>query len=405
VQGPFLRFNCKPHRKQTPGLDIPVRLLMRHSIQFEAAMRHAGYYTCDPWSDNKLVGEIEVAEITKTNLTKIQDYLNCKVLVISAGPSGNEMTTSTLDLATQISLFAYLFDIEELQRIAMHILWHCLITMRQEILYDVLQDKADGLAGDCPAKQLLKSIVKNKHGNATDLVEEPLDYTAFDLNSSSKRAARTLEEATSTWKSWAKISLPEDVIQELCRHGIDDLWRPGNRMGYLVEELKNKITRQAAEQQGNKRQEDPSSAISRGVQVVADVSDPEYWAWKRDLKLGDEKIQSPSGLDSWVDNPANLPKDALIAQHHKALARVEDDINNFKHKTCAKVERALNKNLHFQGYDEAIWQLALEEVYYENVRKGYAMTRMPQIIPAIRPDALERAQAQLLVWHPATGTE
>jgi hypothetical protein len=223
VKGPFLRFNCKPHRKQTPGLDLPVRLLMRHSIQFEAAMRHAGYYTPDPWSDSKLVGEIEVAEITKTNLTKIQDYLNGKVLVIGAGQSGNVMTMSTLDLATQISLFAYLFDIEELQHTAMHVLWHCLITMRQEIPYDILQDKADELAGDCSAKQLLKSIVKNKHGNATDLVEEPLDYNTFDLNSSSNRAARTLEDATSTSKSWAKISLQKmsfrscvDMIWTIC---------------------------------------------------------------------------------------------------------------------------------------------------------------------------------------------
>jgi hypothetical protein len=175
---------------------------------------------------------------------------------------------------------------------------------------------------------------------------------------------------------------------------MDDLWRSDNRMGYLVEELKNKITRQAAEQQSKKRQADPSSAISRGVQVVANVNDPEYWAWKRNLKLGDEKIQSPSGLDSWVDNPANVSKEALTAQHHKALAEVEDDIDNFKHETCAKVERALNKNLHFQGYDEAIWQVALEKVYYENVKKGFVMTRMPQIIPAAWPNAQERADEE-----------
>jgi hypothetical protein len=162
LEGPYVIFKSE-FSENTPKIKIPVRLLARYSTAFEKALLRVGFNESNVGDEVAILAEVEFAKLDQAAIKLILDYFKGEAVIIDlSSGEGNKAKFETFGMLVQLSSFAHLFGIDCLQGVAMHGLWHILVATSQQVTRLVVKEALDCTSSGCPARRLLKAVLKHK---------------------------------------------------------------------------------------------------------------------------------------------------------------------------------------------------------------------------------------------------
>ena len=192
-------------------------------------------YVWDPTED-EVVGRMTLPNIDKPVANQVIEYLRGKVLEIRASDRmARTIDARNLSRAVQMSSMAHLLCIKELQKVAIHPLWHFLVLYKQSVDEEKLQEEYQHLFPGCPAQLILDECLRRLDPNYLDDLSEK---TANELPPATGFAlAQKAVQAAMCSETEFKETPPPVMWREICKNRqVGALWK---YLGPLVETKKS----------------------------------------------------------------------------------------------------------------------------------------------------------------------
>jgi hypothetical protein len=223
-KGPWFTLICDQKGNRSPEVAISALLLARFSTIFKNAILRRGYLLSYLGPEENNIGRFELSGFDEEVVSMAVRYLKGSPLIISSEDGdGDAISRHTLKKVVQLSSFAHVFGIQQLQDNAMHSLWHYLITMRMNIDKTEMRALAHDAAPECPARRLLEAMIASQHDVQNQKLLRLHELLKIQTNGPDFQLAKdTLEAAVNDTKQWVKIQLSKYMIVSVCDNRSDN---------------------------------------------------------------------------------------------------------------------------------------------------------------------------------------
>jgi hypothetical protein len=213
--GPMLVLQCDPYGKTDTEIGVRANLLARFS---EKISELAALETWGNPPHNEVIGRITLPNIDANAAQQAVQYLEGGDLMLSASDRmGKKTTLRNLSRLAQISSFAHIFGIVELQRAAMQGLFHFLICYKQEVRESDLRQELARLHSGCPALLILKAGLR-RYETQGSVASTPGESAVTNPGKGLARVEKFLALAIESETAWIWANLEDRKWKTICKN-------------------------------------------------------------------------------------------------------------------------------------------------------------------------------------------